>query len=317
MSFTARIFDTHRMATDDGPGLRTTLFLKGCPLNCAWCHNPESISPAREVWWFAKKCIGCGACVEACPEKALSLSAEKGIQIRRDLCTGCGKCVEVCPSKAMELLGASWSVEQARDYLLRDRMFYETSNGGVTVSGGEPTLQSAFVSALFQSLQEEGIHTALDTCGLAQWTVFEQLIPHTNLFLWDIKTIDPVAHQKYTESSNEIILENLLKLADALRKKPSSKLWIRTPLIPGMTAGSENIRAIAKFIYTHLSDVVERWELCAFNGGCTPKYERMGQKWELAGTPAMTEQEIQTLKEELSDFPVLASISYFTGLVKS
>jgi pyruvate formate lyase activating enzyme len=268
------------------------------------------------VWWLAKNCIGCGACVEACPKNALHLSSKNGIQIQRALCTGCGKCVEVCPSKAMELLGKEWSVEEAAAYLLRDRMFYETSSGGITLSGGEPTLQPQFVLNLFQQLKKEGIHTALDTCGLAQWTVFEQLLPVTDLFLWDIKTTDPQIHKKYTEASNKIILENLQKLAEALRAGATSKLWIRTPLIPGITATPSNIHEIAAFIHHHLSDVAERWELCAFNGGCTPKYQRLNQKWSFADQPAMTHHGIQTLKEALSDFPQLASKTHFTGLIK-
>ena len=317
MSVSALIFDTHRMVTDDGPGLRTTLFLKGCPLKCVWCHNPESISPAPQVWWQKHRCIGCGACVTACPEQALRIDPEEGIQIQRHRCTGCGTCARVCPSKAMELLGRPWTVEEATAFVLRDRAFYETGGGGVTLSGGEPTLQHRFVRDLFRNLRESGIHTALDTCGLARWSVYEELLPLTDLFLWDIKVMDPNLHRKLTESPNKLILENLVRLAGALRAGASSSLWIRTPLIPGMTDSPENLRRIARFISEQLQGSVGRWELCAFNGSCSPKYRRLGQNWPLADTEPLHREQIETLRDALSETaPHLLPIIRFTGLIR-
>jgi len=312
----ARIFDTHRMATGDGPGLRTTFFLKGCPLNCSWCHNPESISPAPEVWWFDKTCIGCGKCVESCPVSALILS-ETGIFVDRQHCTGCGVCTEVCPSGSMELLGREWSVEEALDYALKDKVFYQTSSGGVTLSGGEPSLYHDFCTAFLKRAREHSISTAFDTCGLMSLDILKGLIPLTDIFLWDIKTIDSDEHRKLTEIPNEVILSNLLYLADAIRENPTTRLWIRTPLIPGYTASEKNISEIASFISENLIDVIESWELCAFNGSCSSKYRRLGKVWELSEVPSMNEKDINSLKAVVNSFAPLSECTFFTGIINS
>ena len=287
-----RILHLQRLSTEDGPGIRTTVFFKGCPLACAWCHNPESISRQMEVQWLAVRCLGCGTCVEACPEGCLTLS-EDGLMRDRELCKACGTCVEVCPAGAQEALGCSVTAESLVAELLKDRAYYETSGGGVTLSGGEPTFQPEFAEALLRGLKAEGIATALDTCGLTSKAVLERLLPHADLVLFDLKLFDEAEHCKYTGQPNARILENLLFIRDYLRDADGhTELWIRTPLIPGATDSDENLRAIGAFLSEHLGGLVSRWELCAFNNLCRDQYTRLGLEWDYADTPLMTADEL-------------------------
>jgi pyruvate formate lyase activating enzyme len=289
---TGRILHLQRLSTEDGPGIRTTVFFKGCPLHCAWCHNPESISIQPQTQWFAVRCIGCQTCVETCPNGCLSMTPD-GLQIDRARCEACGKCVEACPTGARELLGRSVTVEQVLAELLKDRAFYEKSGGGVTLSGGEPTFQVAFAEALLRSLKEQGISTALDTCGLCTRDTLERLLPYTDFVLFDLKVLDPVAHRQLTGASNQQILENLDYLREALPGRyPATALWIRTPLIPGATNADANLTAIGRHLAGCLDGTLARWELCAFNNLCRDQYTRLGLQWAYAGTPLMTPAEL-------------------------
>ncbi|MGF1758177.1 glycyl-radical enzyme activating protein [Photobacterium sagamiensis] len=295
--------------------MRTTLFLKGCPLNCFWCHNPESISVKPEVWNVAKKCIGCNECLKVCSMKAVRRT-NSGLSINRQLCNACGECVEHCPANSMQLVGTEWSVEEAFNYLIRDKAFYERSGGGVTISGGEPTMHSRFVGLLFERLKHAGIHTALDTCGLAKQSAYEQLLPYTDLLLWDIKTIDDGDHKKYTSRSNKKIIENLFFVAEYIRSNPNTRLWIRTPLVPGATATNNNLLSIAKFINENLSDVVSRWDLCLFNNTCEPKYSRLNIDWQLAGHSLISDQQLHKFKRLIEQIPSLSGKTHFSGLLR-
>ncbi|MFA6032327.1 MAG: glycyl-radical enzyme activating protein, partial [Myxococcota bacterium] len=250
------VLEIQRMSTEDGPGIRTTVFMKGCPLDCAWCHNPESIAREPQVHWVGSRCIGCRICTATCTRKALSEICG-AIAIDRELCTGCGECAEACPSTAMEQLGRRWGAAELAFEVLKDRAFFESSGGGVTLSGGEPTMQAAFSAEFLGRVMKAGVHTALDTCGLCKRDDLALLMPLADLVLFDLKLMNPVEHKRHTGSSNERILENLRFIGDTMRQtgKPGT-LWIRTPIIPGATDDDFTIAAIGRFIGDHLNDVV-------------------------------------------------------------
>ena len=284
---TGRILHLQRLSTEDGPGIRTTVFFKGCPLRCAWCHNPESLSLELQTQWFAVRCIGCQTCVETCPNGCLTMT-RAGLVIDRKRCQACGKCVEACPSGAREMLGRIVYVEQVLAELLKDRAYYEKSGGGVTLSGGEPTFQPDFAEALLRGLKAQGISTALDTCGLCPAHTLDRLLPYTDLVLFDLKLLDPAAHRAFTGASNGQILENLDRLRDQIhRQERPIGLWIRTPLIPGATDTDENLSAIGRYLADRMDGSLDRWELCAFNNLCRDQYTRLGLEWAYAGAPLL------------------------------
>ncbi len=287
----ALVLEIQRMSTEDGPGLRTTIFLKGCPLACTWCHNPESIPRAPQIHWIGSRCIGCRLCLATCPRGALSEGPD-GIIIDRDVCQGCGACVEECPSTALELLGTTWTVDALVDEIAKDRAFFERSGGGVTISGGEPTLQADATEALLRALRGQGLHTALDTCGLTAWETLARLLPDTDLLLYDLKVIDPALHREFSGADNSMILENLRRACAA---KSDTSIWIRTPIIPGATATHATIKGIGAFLASLPAGAVTRWEFCAFNNLARDKYARLGLDWAFADASLMTADEMEAL----------------------
>ncbi|HPI91715.1 MAG TPA: glycyl-radical enzyme activating protein [Deltaproteobacteria bacterium] len=294
-NLTATILRIQRMSTEDGPGIRSTVFFKGCPLSCVWCHNPESISHIPQVHWTSSRCIGCLSCIDACPQKALS-AERNGIAIDRTTCIECMACTRACPSTALEAYGVVYGSEELVTEVLKDRVYFEKSGGGVTLSGGEPTFQGGFALAVLKSLRAHGVHTALDTCGQCSWETLEGFLPYADMVLYDLKEVDPERHKAYTGTGNARILENLVLLGTSMREhgRPGT-LWIRTPLIPGYTASTENLRGIGSFIREHLGQLVGRWELCSFNNLCQHKYDSLGIPWRFKGTDLLMKKEAERL----------------------
>jgi len=284
----ALVFNVQRFSTEDGPGIRTTVFLKGCPLHCAWCHNPEGLRPNPDLVWYDTRCVGAKECIQVCAEKALTLTGA-GMQINREKCTVCGACVEACPSGALETIGRRWTPEEMMEELLSDQVFYETSDGGVTFSGGEPMLQLDFLRQVFPLCRDAGLHVALDTCGAVPWEKFESVLPWVNLALYDLKIIDRTRHRAATGIINDDVLENARQLS-----AHGVPMWIRTPVIPGYTDDQENILAIAGFIRDALP-TVQRWDLLAYTDLGRPKYHRLDRKYPLNGVPLLTQDEMESI----------------------
>jgi len=313
---TGTVLEIQRMSTEDGPGIRTTVFLKGCTLKCSWCHNPESLSAVPEVHWAAAGCIGCGTCVETCDRQALTLTPD-GIAVNRNLCIGCGACAQACPSAAMELLGTQWTAEDLVTEVLKDRAYFSNSGGGITLSGGEAVLQADFTRRVLQALAARGIHTALDTCGHCPQSALAALLPHADLVLFDFKDINPENHRKFTSHSNKLILENLRFVSEFIESgsKPG-KLWIRTPVIPKTTARADNIRGIGEFIAANLGRSVSRWELCAFNNLCKDKYLRLGLDWPHRHDELLTKAFMTDMATVAAESGVDPGIVHWSGQTK-
>jgi pyruvate formate lyase activating enzyme len=287
-----RVLELQRLSTEDGPGIRTTVFFKGCPLSCAWCHNPEAISPGLQTQWYAERCLRCLSCLAACRNGCLQMT-DGGLIIDRERCQACGECAQACPGGALEAMGSMLSADELVAELLKDRAYFAASGGGVTLSGGEPTLQPEFAEAVLRGLHAASIHTALDTCGLCPPESLERLLPATDLVLFDLKLLDPEAHRRLTRAPNDRILENLERARDFRDASGRAvEIWIRTPLIPGATAGDDNLSAIGRHLAGRLQGRIARWELCAFNNLCRDQYRRLGLEWAYADTPLMTSQEL-------------------------
>jgi len=285
----ATVFNVQRFSTEDGPGIRTTVFFKGCPLKCLWCHNPEGMSPKPQIMWYDVRCIGARDCLTACPEGALELT-KQGMNIDRGKCRGCGDCAEACPAAALELIGKKWTLEALLEEAGRDRAFYGNSGGGVTLSGGEPLMQHKFVMAFMAACRGAGMHVALDTSGYASPDVFEPAAAAADMVLLDLKHMAPDRSLELAGVPVEPILRNARWLGGT--GKP---VWVRTPVIPGATDENGNVAAIADFIVKYLPNC-ERYDLLPFSNLCSSKYKRLDQVFPYEKTPLVSEERMAELK---------------------
>jgi len=283
------VFDIRRYAIHDGPGIRTTVFLKGCALSCWWCHNPEGQSPRPEVIVRDGRCVRCGACVEACELGAAALTAA-GPDADRAVCRDCEShaCADVCYAEAREVAGRSMTVDQVMATVTRDLPFYENSGGGVTLSGGEPLLQARFAAALLAALKAAGIHTALDTCGHAPWDALDALRRDVDLFLYDVKLMDEELHRRFTGVGNGRILANLRNLSER-----GHRILLRVPVIPGVNDDDANIAAVAA-LAAGLPDLAGV-DLLPYHRMGAEKYVRLDRAYRLLPTDAPSRERLDAM----------------------
>ncbi|MGE5597989.1 MAG: glycyl-radical enzyme activating protein [Bacteroidota bacterium] len=264
------VFNIQHFSVDDGPGIRTTVFLKGCSLRCRWCHNPESIAAYPEIQFFRQRCIGCGRCAGVCPIRAQGGKGSERV-FTRNSCRRCGRCAEQCPTGALSLTGKMLSVDDVLDTVEKDRAFYAGSKGGVTFSGGEPLLQMDFMYSLLRESKRRGLHTTVDTAGQVPWENFAAVLPYVDLFLFDLKMLDDRKHRRYTGAGNRRILANFSRLP-----KGRVETWVRIPIIPGVNDGPAEAERMADFI--RAQDGVALVELLPYHRLGAGKYGRLGRR---------------------------------------
>jgi len=305
---TGKVYDIQGFSVQDGPGIRTTIFMKGCPLRCPWCHSPESQQFHAQLSWISTRCVGieeCGKCLDVCSKQAIApgktipnpstLEPVHHIQINRNICDNCGECAAVCYRDALYICGTDYTVEELLDRVLKDRPFYDQSGGGVTISGGEPLSQPEFVHRLLKRLKESGIHAALDTTGYAPYDSIKQVLPYTDLFLYDLKHMDSRQHKIVTGVSNELILENVQKIA-----KDGGKIQVRIPVIPDFNDSKESFKAIGLFCKS-LGDAVTVIQMLPYHNLGVMKYPRIDNSNIVLEAEPPSDHKINILKKLLED----------------
>ncbi len=287
------VFAFDETATHDGPGLRMMVYLKGCPLRCVWCHSPESVCREPEVVRYESRCKTCGACVAACPVGIRSMASTLPSDVDREACLRCGKCVDVCHHGALEMKGADTTAGDVVDRAVRLAPFFSRSGGGVTLTGGEPTLQWEFAHAILALCQAEGIHTAVETTGMTPWRRLREIATVTDLFLYDVKHAQEDAHREYTGVSLEPILDNLRRL-----REMDADVIVRVPVIPGCNGSPDTIRGIGQ--HAQAADV-SRISLLPFNPTASGKYSWLQRDYPLAGVKRQTPDEMEFLEHLLRE----------------
>ena len=294
MEIKARIFNIQRCSTEDGPGLRTTLFLKGCSMSCAWCHNPEGLSAVFQVMWIENKCEGCGKCIDICPNKAIYKDGS-GLVTDPKKCNLCGACVDACLQNAREISGRDITVGQALDTVKRDRIFYTKSGGGVTLSGGEACLQWEFAREFFKACKDGKIHTALDTCGCVKTENLKSVLAYSDLVLYDLKVADPEKHKQYTGVDLAPVLKNARCISEL-----AVPMWIRIPVIPGYTDSPENMKGLGAIIQG--LPTVQRVDLLPYHRLGEAKYKGLGLTYSLAeGLASPSKEKMAKLRDIIAE----------------
>lgn len=297
--FNIQFFNLH-----DGPGTRTLVFFKGCPLRCRWCSNPESIGRHPELGLTRSKCDGCAKCIDACPEQALSLKEDKTLSVDRRRCNACGKCIPPCGPEALTIYGKEMSAREVFDEVHRDKMFYEGTGGGVTVSGGEPLLQPHFLAAIFRLCREAGVHTCLETTGYAKATTCEEVLPLTDYVLFDLKHMDSRLHREFTGKPNAQILDNATLVVES-----GTPVMFRMPLVPGFNDTLENIRATAGFMRGLNGDNVQGVELMPYHRMGMGKYEALDQQYELGCVTPPSPEYVEAIRRRIEECGVRCTVS--------
>jgi pyruvate formate lyase activating enzyme len=295
------IFNIQRYSIHDGPGIRTTVFLKGCPLKCKWCSNPESINPFPELFLRKDQCDQCEKCIEVCAINAFFLENET-IQINRAECNLCLKCIDICPSDVINKTGKKASVDDIVSEIMQDELFYINSGGGVTISGGEPLSQLEFTLNLLKEFKKKSLHTTLDTTGYAKLEEFEKILPYTDLFLFDIKHLNSEAHQKATGIPNEIILKNF---KNCLEK--GNKVWVRVPVIPNFNDSNRYINTLGNFLS---EKPIEKVSLLKYHEWGRHKYKYLDRIYPLKSIAFISDEKIQALKNILESYGLEVTIDY-------
>ncbi len=293
------IFNIQKYSLHDGPGIRTTVFLKGCPLSCWWCHNPESQRKSGEFIFLRKKCILCRDCERVCLKAAVKFT-ENGLCHDREKCILCGECFKACPSEAIEILGEKTDVDEIVKEVEKDRIFYDESGGGVTLSGGEPLMQIDFVDGILTALKERGIHTVVDTSGYTSWENFKRIQEKVDLFLYDIKHMDDEEHTKYTGISNKLILDNLKKLA-----LNGNKIWIRVPIIPSINDDDLNIQRVCNYI---LSLNLREIFILPYHNIAIDKYRRVDMEYKMPDIQEPSDKKMEEIAEKFKECGLIVKI---------
>jgi len=290
-----------KYSTKDGPGIRDTVFFKGCPLGCLWCSNPELIRPVPDLLYTREKCERCGTCIKVCPNGALAFGADGFILVDHERCNGCGDCANACPHRALERIGQLVGVDELVKELLKDEIFYQTSGGGVTFSGGEPLWQSGFVARVARRLKDTDVHTALDTAGDVPWCRFEEVLGFIDLVLFDLKTMDVEKHRRYTGRENDLILENVRMLA-----QHGVTLHIRLIVVPGINDDEKDIRARMDFM--HDLGSVKQVDILPYHRYGVGKYARLGLYFGLKELEEPSPEQIEGIQAMVEEYGVKVTV---------